>query len=71
MASFGPYLDKIRQNILGDFCTPLCAFKAFQPVHLEITARSPESDQSAKIYVTLTLEREKHLFSANKQYSRS
>ena len=51
------FRDKNQIEPFEKFCVPLHALKPFQPVHLEIVTRNPDSDQKCKIYASLTLER--------------
>jgi len=56
------FKDKNQIEPFEKFNIPLYAFKAFQPIHLEIQCRNPESQQKCKIYLSLTLERVLLLF---------
>ena len=50
------FKDKNQIEPFEMLSVPLYAFKAFQPVHLEIESRAPEQPK-CKIYISLTLER--------------
>lgn len=51
------FFDWNKNEAFEEFSIPLYAFKVFQPVHLEILCRNPDSDKVCKIYLSLTLEK--------------
>jgi hypothetical protein len=51
------FKDKNQIDPFEKVCVPLGAFKAFQPIHVELVCRNKDSDQKTKIYLSLTLER--------------